>query len=494
MSIPADSSSDIPRPSIHELPPELLCDIFAAIDDYVDLVASTHVCKHWRTLSLASPARLWADVASVYGIPGILEQTMARTQQAPARVNVVVHSSNAEEVARVLKEHLCHITSLSIQTEEEIEIELAEALSLALSIPAPLLDKLVILDLHQVFETGFHGKLDPLFGGQAPPGLITVKLCCPARLFAGIPAFSNVRGVLFAPSEGPFTLSELHDVLRLAPFDNLELLALEISDWDSIPASTEKIPQRLKGLSISMEDPSSSPADFLRSLDDHRHIASIRVVYGDEGCETELVAEVLEFVLPSAGRVVEMTIDSSSAGLAIIEAATETGFLREVSDVPPMLSETAFQHVTRLSINEWEWIAIDPMPSAPVLTHLTVRLVAPAYMEPESTHRSVFVDLDSGGVLHAPRLHTFAVSTRRRGDPALLGTSPTLAPETLSQFLANRVAYDHKPLPVLFLNGVRLLENLVDQVIRLLELVKDVQCGPGHYHAQAELDDVVSWE
>ncbi|EJD49433.1 hypothetical protein AURDEDRAFT_182956 [Auricularia subglabra TFB-10046 SS5] len=485
------------RPGIHVLPPELLCDIFAAIDDYADLITSTHVCKHWRSLSLSNPGRLWSEVRTL-GSAGVFTEAMARTQQAPADVAAVVRKSNAEEVANVLTGHLSHIQKLSLQFDEELDLDFAERIAHALSLPAPLLHRLVILDVHDVLASGFDSgqpccDLNQLFNGQAPPNLSTVKLFCSSRPYTALPAFSNVRQVMYA-SNGIFLLpAELTAVLHWGTFENLELLALEFDHWDALPEHREPLPPSLKCLVLSIEDPETNAVDLLHALDNHKHVPHIRIQYNN-GCDPDVGSKVLEYVLPSAGGVVELIIDSSESDLALFEAVPSRGFRREVYDVPPVLSEGAFDHLTRLSVSEWEWTGIDPYPAAPLLTHLTLRLVAPQFVTQESMHRSVFVDLDAGGVLHAPRLHTFAVSTRRSGDPALLGMTPALAPEMVVQFLTARLVYDAGKLPVLFLNGVGLLENLVEHVIELLDLVEEVQCGPGHFHPSDPLTDLVNWE
>ncbi|EJD49436.1 hypothetical protein AURDEDRAFT_161542 [Auricularia subglabra TFB-10046 SS5] len=499
-SSPCCSPEQLPklqRSYIQELPSELLCDIFAAIDDYGDLVTSTHICRHWRAVSLASPACLWADVSSVNKLPGVFCQTMARTQKAPARVTVVVGASNAEEVARVLMEHLFHIQTLIIHIETELDNPRAGRMAHALSVRAPLLRKLIILDEYSVIQNGFHEirsnhSMDQLFDGWAPPRLTCFKLYGYPDGYAGLPALSNVHHAMYAPVGNALLLDELTAALRFGLFENLEMVTLWVGLGDWMTTFRIHIPPRLRALCLNVEHPRISALPLLRALDDHRAVPHIRIEY-IHTCDPEVALEAMDYALSSAGRVVDLELDMSNKDLMLFRATTSTGMLREVHNLPSALRAASFATLTTLSISEWEWTCIDVFPFAPLLTHLTVLLVAPACMDPASAGISVFVDHDSRGVVHAPRLHTFGVSSRRRGDPALLGTSPALAPEMISRVLRKRLLYDRHKLPVLFMNGVRLIENLADQVIELLELIDDVQCGPGHPEPSSGLDDLSLW-
>jgi len=204
-------------------------------------------------------------------------------------------------------------------------------------------------------------------------------------------------------------------------------------------------------------------------------------------------------------------------------------------------------------------------PSAPVLEELTLRLVLPKYMDqdligrdvmlnpkprtspqptssyPPSTSTTIPVLLPSssensdsddndtsvpassplsasfvsepghgtsaGRGMHCPPLRTLAFSTRKRGDPDLCGFDPTLAPETVREFVqwqlwrtseASQAQCDGAnneggPPLTLQLNGVALYEGNVGEVVKLLEVVNEVRIGEGHVSGDCALAHLLEW-
>ncbi|KZW03113.1 hypothetical protein EXIGLDRAFT_759421 [Exidia glandulosa HHB12029] len=463
---------------VHALPDELLCLVFFYAK-FSDRLCCTRVCRHWRAASLAAPGQLWNKVKSRNQIRGAFSGLLDRSAGVPALVRVHVRNCNAPEVGAALTKHMGHIASLTLDIDEELDLETsALQLARALTLCAPIIRTLIIFDGYNAISVGLKIIGAPVFAYGAQY-LTTFKLHGYIAEFMDAPALRAVRHLLYCPyTDGPGWIT----LILCSSFSGLETIGLEIGYWESRPmGASVPLPPNLRALVITSLDDDLEPQHVLASIPGHGGIQKLNFTF-DADCPRHAVLPLFGLVTASVAEPFSsITIDSSANSShddALIDCTTASGRVREFHNIPPILPQDMFHGVRSLAVSEWEWNVIDPFPDAPVLESLTIRLVTPIYA---NNDRSVFLDVQRDHVLYCPSLHTLAISTRERGDPDLLGFWPALAPEMVSRFIERKLDMAGRTMvPLLLLNAVRLLQNVIDEVIELLALVDDIKVGPGH--------------
>ncbi|EJD49441.1 hypothetical protein AURDEDRAFT_161547 [Auricularia subglabra TFB-10046 SS5] len=460
---------------VARLPDELLCEIFWFLD-HAGRIFSTHVCRTWRQASLACSGQLWSDVQSQNCTPGVFAALMDRTRTVPVTVTVTISDGNVKEVASSLARHMHHCVMLSLHIKEDLSNDNETLLGDALYSEAPLLEKLIIMDIFSAVSGGCKDPGD-MFACHAPR-LSCVKLYARIGDYTDIPAFSSVRRLLYAPYEGLFDVHQYKLCLQVGPA--IEDLSIQLRDglFEDLSSSEFRLPTGLRSLSITPTG-GFDPTLFLARVI-HRSVPRLNVLFPDE--PTIYLAERLMLQVTEGLHIVSMVVDAWEYDhLARIQLTSHQGQIRDLFDVPLCICAPIAASLKDLRITEVEWLRMNDWPPFPALTSLTLYLVTVVYVVDHKDYDSVlFAPRPATGVLFCPLLRTLTLSTRQRGDAALAGYDPALGPETVIDFIVYRIRFQQPKLSRLVMNGIRLIPNVVAQVAALLELVQDIEYGPGH--------------
>lgn len=471
------------------LPSELLCHIFYFLQ-FPARITTTHVCHRWRAASLSAPALLWAKVESKKKGTGALAQQLARAAHTPVQLHVVVVDGNAAEVASCMASHLHHCRVLYILVDSALDEDNAHQLAKALCHRAPLLERFILMDVFAAIALAMRGTAK-LFQGHAP-ALSCFKFYGVLQDYASAPVFARLRQLLYAPLL-PLSTHELQQCFWMSPY--LEVLGLEIRGW-KIPENVRygALPGTLRAFLVtsSEADPDDIgfyPPDLLSSVD-HAHVPAVSVSFV-VGPKHETTQDLINTC--ATAEIAQITVDAwQYQDFAHIELVSTQGRVREFIDVPLRFGAEAFRHLTTLAVTEGQWPNAPSWPDAPVLATLTLFLVTPIFVRDVTDFHSVLVDPHGCCRLTCPRLQTLAFSARTRGDPALLGFVPTLAPDTIRDFIWYQLS--RGSVPHLAMKGVDILPNVVEKVIDLLSIVEDISSGSGHPKpARLAAQDLLHW-
>lgn len=146
-------------PPIFRIPNEMLISIFMIIVDHTadskDMIPLTHVCQHWRQVSLEASV-LWSfiNITSSRFLPEIC----TRSQQAPITVYIILNDETPSSAVKFLLENALHLRVLDVAySEEELAI-----VKILLRKRCPLLQILRLID-----EGSRPSRLPDLLGRHA---------------------------------------------------------------------------------------------------------------------------------------------------------------------------------------------------------------------------------------------------------------------------------------------------------------------------------------
>jgi len=91
-------------PEINHLPPEVLALIPSFLADHKDLVFTTHVCRHWRNIIVASPP-LWSSLDNETVHKDLVATYIDRCGGTPLDLNF---SSESDKNTSFLKKVILH--------------------------------------------------------------------------------------------------------------------------------------------------------------------------------------------------------------------------------------------------------------------------------------------------------------------------------------------------------------------------------------------------
>ncbi|EJD37937.1 hypothetical protein AURDEDRAFT_173075 [Auricularia subglabra TFB-10046 SS5] len=477
---PQSASAD-PRPdttppcSPNILPPELLCEIFAHLDRFADCVASTMVCRTWRMASLAAPAQLWNYVVSEGRKPDVLAQVLARAANVPICVTVTVLNTNASHLASAFQLHMHHIAHLSIHIGEDLQPDAARWLVVALSSPAPILETLIVMDIFGAIPAALYGA-PPETSIMSAPELSSFKLFGEAFYYALPTLWPSLTQFLYAPPSEVLTTAVIDE--HIALMDSLEILGIELGAWTDPQWTSNAIrmPASLQTLHLVCRSETLDLHELLQRI----FPCSVRLLTIDYvlGCDVTVATELVAFMCDRFSPRDIAIFSSTSSNDIVLEVESDNGLVWEIYCISLIFERAMFSNVRTLSISDPEWARLHGRVPAPLLVSLSVRIITPYFMV-EDGHKSLFLDMTASGLLVCPQLHTLVFETVPRGSLYSLGHMPTLAPEMLTEFMHNKVVFERERLAVLRLNGIDLLQAVVESVITLLGHVDDIQFGPG---------------
>ncbi|EJD37936.1 hypothetical protein AURDEDRAFT_173074 [Auricularia subglabra TFB-10046 SS5] len=477
-AFPLEASDSRPHCFVHLVPSELLGEIFSYLDLFVDLVSSTMVCRAWRGASLAAPALLWSYVSCAGRKPGVFTQMLARTADVPICVTVTIRTTNASEVAAAFQLHMHHIQHLSIRFGHELALHAKRSLDAALSIPAPMLETLVLFDNFFAVRSSLAlCDVPPVpFAGGAPS--LTYFMLngdlydYPARSAL----WPSLRQLLYAPAGRKLDMRVFDRYI--AHFDALEILGIEFTEVTSgsppdvdairLPASLEKLDLICSSRELELQH--LLERMLPRSV---RHLS----IGFTTGCIERVATQLQAFM---CGRYFPRDMAISSlydSGNIDIQAASEIGLLWEIYEVSPALTNGVFFNLRMLSVSDLEWTRFDGQPTVPLLASLEVRLIAPCLIA-DYGHSSLCLHFADQCVLRCPELQTLSFSTVPRETEDYI-MRPILAPEMITEFIRFKIELSSEPLAILLLSGVELLQSNVHSVATLLGAVDDIHFDPG---------------
>ncbi|EJD40061.1 hypothetical protein AURDEDRAFT_170832 [Auricularia subglabra TFB-10046 SS5] len=153
------------------LPNELVALCFTHLP-LRDRIAVSHVSRHWRAVSLSTPA-IWAHINLSEGfrnVPAILSLALSRTGRRPVDIYFCPPPDILDIVSGALADHMCHIRTLLCSFDGN---------PVPLSLPAPLLRTLMGIRTHVVIPSDFLGGA-PANLRTLSLGSVTLPPVCPA--------------------------------------------------------------------------------------------------------------------------------------------------------------------------------------------------------------------------------------------------------------------------------------------------------------------------
>ncbi|EJD40069.1 hypothetical protein AURDEDRAFT_127895 [Auricularia subglabra TFB-10046 SS5] len=156
---------------LFRLPNELVALCFTHLP-LRDRIAASHVSRHWRAVSLASPA-MWAHIDLSEGfrdVPAILSLALSRTGHRPVDIYFCPPPDFLDFVSGALADHISHIRTLWCSFGGN---------PVPLSLPAPLLCTLMGIRTHVVIPSDFLGGVTGNLRTLSL-GSVTLPPVCPA--------------------------------------------------------------------------------------------------------------------------------------------------------------------------------------------------------------------------------------------------------------------------------------------------------------------------
>ncbi|KZV82425.1 hypothetical protein EXIGLDRAFT_843754 [Exidia glandulosa HHB12029] len=206
------------------LPDELLAEVFRHLA-LPDRITASHVCRSWRTVSLATPS-LWSHVWSALQRPGILSARVARVPiGAPLRLLTVLGTEMFDELTNVLLERVPDLRYLWLQIIPPLTDAELHRIRTALSQSAPDLKHMTLIcgGVSQAIEWYNH----PLLANNAPQ-LRSIRYDGFIEDLRNWPVAAQLVSVHFA-QPGLSTASTLSQIFEL--FVNVDTLGIEIDMW-----------------------------------------------------------------------------------------------------------------------------------------------------------------------------------------------------------------------------------------------------------------------
>ncbi|EJD40172.1 hypothetical protein AURDEDRAFT_170752 [Auricularia subglabra TFB-10046 SS5] len=494
------------RPAISVLPAELLCQIFSLLH-FRDKIATSHVCKDWRAISLAAPSMLWSKIVARDFPLGSLRERLHRARTVPVQLDVTAGPTRVDELVECLHAHMSHIRFLNLgigddsDTTGELSVPQNEALSRALKCPAPMLTAFLFFNPVTAFIPTLGGP--GIFSGHAPLlELVKYQGDELPTLFRYPAAFTSVRRILLSTSR--WTLfSELSAVLPALP--NLMELGIDVDEFDLFDEDLAMtFPLSLSRFVLISNTGSDDfdPTQIVRYVS--QHAPQVTDVYISFEIITPLTPDYARELVTDAqhafGPITSLAVLPSGSpedftSSVDLHLKTAAGHQRTVFHVPlPLFGwPDVFSNVVRLSVSENCWAPVISTVTAPMpcLQELEVWLDLQAV---HPTFESVFVVPTSASGRHrtlsCPSLRVLQISSA----PGLQISE--VPPEVISDFIRFRLEFAEDRIERLLLRGPGLHESNPTEVARLLTLVDCVIVGDGvvPFVDPDRRDDLLCWD
>lgn len=454
---------------VARLPAEVVCHIFSYLP-FADRISVTHVCQHWREVSLVSPAQLWSSVEVRTERGGVLSALLARTHFVPLqRLTIQLHPGTLSEVTSLLPRYLSKVRALHLYAASNLSSkQVQDVINTTLCSRAPLLESFVFA---VVSDNDCDIELpDNLFAGRAPL-LRNLKL-----------SLGDVTSSLGSASLARITRFTCMPVITVWPEDvqnafvrlrRLESFTLYVADWNVArttlsPRAPFAPPRTLRTMVVALLDGcTANPVEIFAYLV-HDSIPDIIVIWEFVPQEEEAVATVnlLSRSMPTSLFISFLLTGPNYAFNGAMHIATRDarGSTRIYQNVPARTASLAahtFSAVAALEIGEASWLFGVPLPTLPALTALVV-LTLPL-------HFGVSGSLACG---YAPRYCAESVlacpSLRSVTFRQLSCASATrISAEAVTFFLRAALQYSAPQLERLAFDGVELWGTFPEELVGL---------------------------
>ena len=195
---------------VNRLPPEILSNVLENRTGDRDLIAATHVCRHWRSILTSNPS-LWTcfRFTSAPDVDRTLTY-LERSKLAPIHIKVDMGPLRGPEVFKYLAPHIARAKSLIIRGLDHADVHAA---CLLLHTPSPTLQYLEVCSHRGLV------RFPEDFLGQRAPSLRSVSFDGIHPSFESHPPLPNLIELnLFLPERvGPFRVDALFGFLSNCP-------------------------------------------------------------------------------------------------------------------------------------------------------------------------------------------------------------------------------------------------------------------------------------
>ncbi|EJD49334.1 hypothetical protein AURDEDRAFT_182924 [Auricularia subglabra TFB-10046 SS5] len=416
---------------------------------------------------------VWSSLSSRSLREGSLTALLRRSGSAPLKMNLDFRRRNWKELCICLKGNIGRIVSIKIRTSQQLRLKGRRELADALAQPAPLLRVLRLDDLMDQYNA-LIPEPRSLFGSSAP-ALYAVKLHTDLSVLTQttLPTVT----ILSAVNTRSARATDLEVLTRTFPCLQDLTFTMERWDWDHVPGRLVHVPPSVQSLTLVSKTPTVDPGDLLRLID-HQSVPFICVWYSSRCTIDDVDASAALDELAAFAPVTSMRIntgalpagrtDGPGHGFIQMWAGEERGrphrmVLYYPIAAPP--SEALFANLTRLLVGEIVLAESEPWPPATALQELTVQALAPQFQKSDG-HRSVFLlPRDRQRVLSCPSLRKLTFGSRRHD--CVLRFPPHLAVDFVRYHL------DAPVLDTIAIKGMKLVTNILEDVVELLSLAHD---------------------
>ncbi|KZW03422.1 hypothetical protein EXIGLDRAFT_721682 [Exidia glandulosa HHB12029] len=144
-----DRAADQPSAAAR-LPSDVLCAIFVLLD-FGDRIRTTHICLHWRVVSIAHPGLLWSSIHTHGRRRGAFRRQLERAKDVPVHVVITLRrrgwGNTIAEFDRsflALRDHMAHVKTLRIFLFTPVSRHVHGVVQALRVVPAPVLLRLDI--------------------------------------------------------------------------------------------------------------------------------------------------------------------------------------------------------------------------------------------------------------------------------------------------------------------------------------------------------------
>ena len=502
------------KAAVSKLPVELLAEAFGFVP-LKQRMPLCLVCRHWRTILLASP-EVWDNIVfdpDHYASENALEAILRRSAESPLHLSLIIDSRTCQTSSRLLATNIHRCRSLYVTARGGgMPNTATNQITMALCTPAPILRRFCLFDPTGLFNS--HRNPDfKLFDDKAPM-LFLVKIHCEiTTLTWSSGALRDVQRAMFCPIT-PFENRDTQILMRL--FAGVKDLAVEILDWETsseeeTAISSVDLPGSLRSLLVIASRLDSQPERFLRTLRRASYVPSVWISYNekaiaDDGTILNVLAPAQTGYPSDQPRFIPRAMSFATSPFSekalniymydrdedlhqLVQPAQrlpksqlgDPGTERVLLDVgrSAQFAPSAFSNVCRLYLTEMAFdadVVGCPVPPMPSLVHLTINPLK-AHLHSERRMFGAFIAASIGcgdpqRSLACPGLKTLRIAVQ------VLDTAEEprtrLTADMIVAFVRAHLRYDDAVLERLFITGVETVVTNPAAFQELLNIAEEI--------------------
>ncbi|EJD47413.1 hypothetical protein AURDEDRAFT_184011 [Auricularia subglabra TFB-10046 SS5] len=476
------------RSATTQLPHELLCAIFLLLP-FQDRIACTHVCHHWRDISLANPAKLWNFIPGD-DRPDVIWDLLDRASDAPVTLERIKITSdrNASMIGDMLCSHMDHIKSLLLElpsNRDEYE-GTPDTIHDALQLRAPLLERFVVIDKYMDGFDLCEEFWSNMFASDAPR-LREIKLF--GLSYDVLPTTftsTSVRKLYLGSNGSVLKLDRILEAFSLFP--QLEELGLEISTAferdrafpnTAAPLDPPRTLRRLVVYFTSVSAIMTHALSYIRHVD----IAEVEVTFWDAGdwAYTIATGQMLGQLYGPVQDVVSLEIGKARRGesyyseIPFVCLTDHHGRSRRVRSVPFEATQAGAYtrlvmltlHISQLAEHAGRRI----FTALPVLAELSIMC---AESSDDHCIHTILEETRNYWPLHCPLLSKVALCTPAPRTGWLRDGDDTVDAAEVTQLLRSCLRFDAEKVALLTFCSMGVESATGDPIVVLRTFAQDV--------------------